>query len=87
MKRLILSGLGGALMLVLIPTLDAQVCSGNSNVVGPYAFAGSRLVFVGAPPATPGTGSTGGTTVPEATGQETMEQVQATSVTHLLEPY
>jgi hypothetical protein len=62
MKKLILPGIAGALLLTLLsPQLNAQVCFGNSDVVGPYAFAGSRSVFVPVPATPPGTNGTGTT--------------------------
>jgi hypothetical protein len=54
MKRLILPGLGGAMLMLMLPSLQAQTCSGNGDVVGAYGFAASRL-FAAVPATAPGT--------------------------------
>ena len=55
MKRFILPGLGGAVLtFMLLPSLQAQTCSGNGDVVGAYGFAASRL-FAAVPATPPGT--------------------------------
>jgi len=54
MKRFILPGLGGAVLMLMLPGLQAQTCSGNGDVVGAYGFAGSRM-FSAIPATAPGT--------------------------------
>jgi len=63
MKRILLPGIGGVVLAVLMtPSLNAQQCFGNSDIIGPYAFAGYRNVFVGVPSTAPGTTGTVTTT-------------------------
>ena len=69
-KQAIMIGLVGALTTtVMPPALDAQTCSGNGDVVGVYAFLGSRsLVTTGSDSSGTGsTGNSGGTTAPSNT--------------------
>jgi hypothetical protein len=54
MKRFILPGLGGAVLMLMLPGLQAQTCSGNGDVVGAYGFAASRM-FSAIPATAPGT--------------------------------
>ena len=54
MKRFILPGLGGAVLMLMLPGLQAQTCSGNGDVVGAYGFAASRM-FAAIPATAPGT--------------------------------
>ena len=60
MKRFILPSLGGAVLMLMLPGLQAQTCSGNGDVVGAYGFAASRL-FSAVPATAPGTNGTSNT--------------------------
>src|SRR5947209_6075794 len=57
MKRLILPSLGGAVLMLILPGVQAQTCSGNGDVVGAYGFAASRM-FSAVPATAPGTNGT-----------------------------
>jgi hypothetical protein len=68
-KQAIMIGLMGALTTTVIPpALDAQTCSGNGDVVGVYAFLGSRFLFTASSDSsgTGSTGNSGGTTATTA---------------------
>ena len=72
MKRFFLPGLGGAMLLLMLPSLQAQTCSGNGDVVGAYGFAASRL-FSAVPataPGTNGTSNTGTSTTPTVSNSD-----------------